>query len=94
MFNWFIFLHRLHKDELIYRDERLINWSSHIQSSLSDVEIDKKELTEPTALYVPGYEDPVQFGIMHKFAYKLLNPVGKHIRYIDILLPTLLLKYH
>ena len=57
----------------------MVNWSPHHASSLSDIEIDTKVIDSPVALAVPGYDFRVQFGIMHKFAYKLVEPVGESL---------------
>ncbi|CAK8697970.1 unnamed protein product [Clavelina lepadiformis] len=67
---------RLHREGLIYRDERCVNWSCQLQSTLSDLEVDCTMLDEPTAINLPGYSFPVQFGVMHKLAYKLASSVG------------------
>jgi len=60
---------------VIYRAQKMINWSPHLGSSLSDVEIDLKEIHEPVAMAIPGYDNHVQFGLLHKFAYKLKEPL-------------------
>ncbi|KAL1517337.1 hypothetical protein ABEB36_001112 [Hypothenemus hampei] len=62
---------RLFDQGLIYRTDHLINWSCALQSAVSDIEVDYLEVDGPTNVLVPGYEVPVQFGILTKFAYKL-----------------------
>ncbi|XP_061597128.1 valine--tRNA ligase, mitochondrial [Cololabis saira] len=59
---------------LIYRAESLVNWSCALQSAISDIEVDSKELSGRTMLFVPGYEKKVEFGTMFTFAY----PVEGH----------------
>ncbi len=34
---------QLHKEGLIYRDKRLVNWDPHFQTSISDLEVEQKE---------------------------------------------------
>uniref|UniRef100_A0A8C7M6Z3 valine--tRNA ligase n=1 Tax=Oncorhynchus mykiss TaxID=8022 RepID=A0A8C7M6Z3_ONCMY len=41
---------RLHEDGVIYRSKRLVNWSCTLNSPISDIEVDKKELTGRTLL--------------------------------------------
>ena len=64
---------RLHDDGTIYRSNRLVNWSCSLRSAISDIEVDKKELAGRTLLAVPGYEEPVEFGVIISFAYKVLS---------------------
>ncbi|XP_072303922.1 valine--tRNA ligase, mitochondrial isoform X1 [Eucyclogobius newberryi] len=60
---------RLCDSGLIYRAEALVNWSCALQSAISDIEVDSKELSGRTLLPVPGYDRPVEFGTMVTFAY-------------------------
>ncbi|XP_005389443.2 PREDICTED: valine--tRNA ligase isoform X1 [Chinchilla lanigera] len=62
---------RLHEEGIIYRSTRLVNWSCALNSAISDIEVDKKELTGRTLLSVPGYEEKVEFGVLVSFAYKV-----------------------
>ncbi|KAG7225370.1 hypothetical protein INR49_027359 [Caranx melampygus] len=62
---------RLSDSGLIYRSEGLVNWSCALESAISDIEVDSKELSGQTMLSVPGYEDKVEFGTMLTFAYPL-----------------------
>ena len=58
---------------LIYRDTRIVNWSSNLRTALSDLEVEYTDLTGPTWLQVPGH-DPnkkYEFGTLTEFAYKL-----------------------
>ena len=34
----------LHKEKLIYRDKRLVNWDPHFQSAISDIEVEQREV--------------------------------------------------
>lgn len=60
---------RMHDSGVIYRSNRLVNWSCTLNSAISDIEVDKKELTGRTALPVPGYTDKIEFGVLIFFAY-------------------------
>lgn len=62
---------RLHERGLIYRSNRLVNWCCALRSSISDIEVDKIDLTGRTLLSVPGYNEKVEFGVLHLFAYKI-----------------------
>ncbi|XP_061521173.1 valine--tRNA ligase, mitochondrial [Phycodurus eques] len=59
---------------LIYRSEGLVNWSCALESAISDIEVDLKELSGKTMLSVPSYRHEVEFGTMLTFAY----PIDAH----------------
>ncbi|KAL1130732.1 hypothetical protein AAG570_011973 [Ranatra chinensis] len=60
---------RLHDDGEIYRSNRLVNWSCTLKSAISDIEVDKVELTGRTFLSIPNYSEKVEFGVLVSFAY-------------------------
>uniref|UniRef100_A0A673CC42 Valine--tRNA ligase n=1 Tax=Sphaeramia orbicularis TaxID=375764 RepID=A0A673CC42_9TELE len=62
---------RMHEEGVIYRSKRLVNWSCTLNSAISDIEVDKKELTGRTLLPVPGYKEKVEFGVLVSFAYQV-----------------------
>ena len=62
---------RLKNEGIIYRANRLVNWSCTLNSAISNIEVDKEELTKPTKIKVPGYDKPVEFGVLIEFAYKV-----------------------
>ncbi|KAG7207193.1 hypothetical protein KM043_008878 [Ampulex compressa] len=64
---------RLHRDGTIYRSNRLVNWSCTLKSAISDIEVDKVELTGRTLLAIPGYKEKIEFGVLVSFAYQLVN---------------------
>ncbi|KAL8526538.1 hypothetical protein ACS0TY_015654 [Phlomoides rotata] len=68
---------RLHKEGLIYRDIRLVNWDCTLRTAISDIEVDYIEIKERTPLSVPGYDDPVEFGVLTSFAYPLEEGLGE-----------------
>lgn len=68
---------RLCDSGLIYRSEGLVNWSCALESAISDIEVDSKELSGKTLLSVPGYQQKVEFGTMVTFAYPLDGQDGE-----------------
>ncbi|PIA49674.1 hypothetical protein AQUCO_01300442v1, partial [Aquilegia coerulea] len=62
---------RLYKENLIKRDYRLVNWDCVLRTAISDIEVDYKDIKERTLINVPGYKDPVEFGVLTSFAYPL-----------------------
>ncbi|KAM7538822.1 hypothetical protein Aperf_G00000051237 [Anoplocephala perfoliata] len=74
---------RMHEGGLIYRKERLVNWCCTLQSAISDIEVDKVELTGRTALSVPGYTKPVVFGVLSSFAYPIAGKFMCIIEYYE-----------
>ncbi len=62
---------RLHRSGKIYRKESLVNWSCQLQSAISDIEVEHREISGPKKVQVPGYDAPVMFGQIYEFAYKL-----------------------
>ncbi|ORY80354.1 cytoplasmic valine-tRNA ligase Vrs1/Vas1 [Protomyces lactucae-debilis] len=61
----------LHQEGIIYRANRLVNWCTKLSTTLSNLEVDNKELEGRTLLNVPGYEKPVEFGAITSFAYPI-----------------------
>ncbi|KAG7275461.1 hypothetical protein CRUP_008317 [Coryphaenoides rupestris] len=68
---------RLSDSGLIYRSEALVNWSCSLQTAISDIEVESKELSGRTWLSVPGYDRKVEFGTMVTFAYPLEGQDGE-----------------
>ncbi|CAG4982778.1 unnamed protein product [Colias eurytheme] len=68
---------RLHDSGDIYRANRLVNWSCSLKSAISDIEVDKVELTGRTMLSIPGYDNKVEFGVLVHFAYKSEDGSGE-----------------
>ena len=62
---------RLHEEGLIYRSNRLVNWCTKLNTALSNLEVDNKELNGRTLLDVPGYERKVEFGVLTHFKYPI-----------------------
>ncbi|TFY51713.1 hypothetical protein EVG20_g10870, partial [Dentipellis fragilis] len=64
---------RLHEDGIIYRANRLVNWCVKMNTTLSNLEVDQKQLTGRTLLSVPGYDpkEKFEFGVITSFAYPI-----------------------
>jgi len=54
---------QLHKDGLIYRDKRLVNWDPHFQTAISDLEVEQKEVDG--AYWHFAY--PLENGVTYEF---------------------------
>ncbi|XP_017879965.1 valine--tRNA ligase [Ceratina calcarata] len=70
---------RLHDDGVIYRSNRLVNWSCTLKSAISDIEVDKLELTGRTLLSIPGYQEKIEFGVLVLFSYEVIDSEEKII---------------
>jgi valyl-tRNA synthetase len=64
---------RLHRDGVIYRANRLVNWCVTLNTALSNLEVDNKELAGRTLMNVSGYDakDKFEFGVLNEFAYQV-----------------------
>ncbi|KAJ2212026.1 valine--tRNA ligase [Coemansia sp. RSA 1813] len=64
---------RLFDDGIIYRSNRLVNWCHHLNTTLSNLEVENKELKGRTLMGVPGYapEEKFEFGVLVHFAYEV-----------------------
>ena len=69
----------LYDKDLIYRGNFLVNWSCKLGSAISDIEVENIPIAKKTKINVPGYEKPVEFGLIYDFAYKLSDGKGKFI---------------
>jgi valyl-tRNA synthetase len=62
----------LHTEGLIYRDTRLVNWSCKLNTALSNLEVDTKELEKKTKIAVPGHNGKsYDFGVLSYFSYQI-----------------------
>lgn len=62
---------QLFDEGIIYRDNRLVNWSSALSTSLSNLEVDNQDLTGRQKLKVPGYDKLIEFGLLTYFKYPI-----------------------
>ena len=68
------FLH-LYDQGLIYRDRRIVNWCCHLQSVVSDIEVESKEIHGRQKFTVPSYEKEIELGVLYNIAYKIVGDV-------------------
>lgn len=71
----------LFSKNLIYRQDHLVNWCCVLQSAISDIEVEHVEIKEPTSFRVPGHENPIEFGRLYFFAYKVCD-AGKLVIFL------------
>ncbi|KAL1986934.1 hypothetical protein VTN96DRAFT_5351 [Rasamsonia emersonii] len=62
---------RLHEEGIIYRANRLVNWCVALNTSLSNLEVENKEVEGRTLLDVPGYDKKIEFGVITHFCYEI-----------------------
>lgn len=67
---------QLFENDLIYRDNSMVNWSCALESTISDIEIENMDISGPTAVHVPGYEENITFGNMVDIVYKICGQEG------------------
>jgi valyl-tRNA synthetase len=68
----------LFEEGIIYRADRLVNWCSALSTSLSNLEVDNKELKGRTKLKVPGYDKMIEFGVLTYFKYPIATEDDSH----------------
>ncbi len=72
---------QLFEEGIIYRANRLVNWCSALSTSLSNLEVDNKELKGRTKIKVPGYDKMIEFGVLTYFKYPVRKDSdSKHAR--------------
>lgn len=64
---------RLHEKDLIYRENKLVNWCVQLRSATSNSEIEPLEVEGRTLVKVPGYEDKVEVGVITSFGYRIVD---------------------
>lgn len=81
----------MQEEGIIYRSTRLINWCVRLNTSLSNLEVENKEISGRILLSVPGYdpEEKFEFGILTSFGY----PIENSGNYNNFILINLFIKY-
>lgn len=64
---------RLHDDGTIYRSSRLVNWSVKLNTAISNIEVENKDIKGRTEISIPGYDEKVEFGVITSFAYPVVD---------------------
>eukprot|EP00116_Pleurobrachia_bachei_P005426 sb/3465688/ len=80
----------MHEKGLIFRQNRLVNWSCALKSAISDIEVNKVEVKGRTLLKVPGYIDPVEVGIIEEFKYRVTGTTDETVTVATTRLETML----
>lgn len=62
---------RFHKQGLIYRANRLVNWCSKIQTAISDLEVDHIQIAPYTQIPTDGSK--FTFGVLYTIEYEIHN---------------------
>ncbi|KAI3636492.1 hypothetical protein MIR68_005437 [Amoeboaphelidium protococcarum] len=64
---------RLHDEGIIYRDTKLVNWCCKLNTALSNLEVENKDLEGKTLMHVPGHDEnrKYEFGTIVSFAYPI-----------------------
>lgn len=62
---------RLHKEGYLYRSNRLVNWCTKLNTAISGLEVENKEVMGRTLIPVPGYDKKVEFGVLTYFQYPI-----------------------
>ena len=70
---------RLFERGLIYRANRLVNWSTILKTAISDIEVEHIDLEKRTLIEVPGYDKKVEFGVIITFKYPLKEDPTKFV---------------
>ena len=70
---------QLFEKGILFRAERIVNWSCTLQTAISDIEMDEFPVDQPTKLRIPGHKDTYEFGVLIDFAYKLKKNPNKEI---------------
>lgn len=64
---------RLHEDGTIYRALRLVNWSTKLNTAISNLEVNNKTVARRTLLAVPDYDEKIEFGVLTSYLYRVVD---------------------
>lgn len=64
---------RLHEDGTIYRASRLVNWSTKLNTAISNLEVENKNISGRTLLSVPNYDEKIEFGVLTSYSYPVVD---------------------
>jgi valyl-tRNA synthetase len=81
---------RFYEQGKMFRDVRLVNWSSYLRTALSDLEVDYEEITKRTLLPIPGTTDKVEVGVITVFKYPIKGRDGEFVSVATTRLETML----
>ncbi|CAG8567316.1 12118_t:CDS:10 [Ambispora gerdemannii] len=69
---------RLFEDGMVYRDTRFVNWCCALETVISDIEVDYQTIDKRTFLKLPRRDKGVEVGVLHKFAYPIVDNSGNY----------------
>jgi valyl-tRNA synthetase len=81
---------RFYEQGKMFRDVRLVNWSSYLRTALSDLEVDYEEISKRTLLPIPGSNDKVEVGVICSFKYPVKGKDGEYVCVATTRLETML----
>lgn len=59
---------------MIYRANRLVNWSCKLKTAISDIEVEFQDIEKPISVSVPGHSGSnYEFGWLTHFAYRVVD---------------------
>ena len=66
---------KMFEDGILYRANRLVNWCVQLNTTLSNLEVEQKQLSGRTLMNVPGYppNERIEFGVIVSFAYQVVG---------------------
>lgn len=76
--------------KLIYRATKLVSWCPHLQTAISDIEVDVEEIDKPTRIRIPGYQKTVEVGILWYFKYPVKGQKGRFLEVATTRIETML----
>jgi len=80
---------RFHDDGLLYRANRLVNWSCALRSAISEIEVDYEDIPGFAQLSVPNHgQGTYEFGTLTSFAYKIVPLDGEPATDEEIVVAT------
>lgn len=81
---------RFYEQGKMFRDVRLVNWSSHLRTALSDLEVEHEEVAKRTLLPIPGSNDKVEVGVICTFKYMVKGSDSEFLAVATTRLETML----
>jgi len=64
---------KLYEKGYIYRATRLVNWDCTLNTAISNIEVDAKQIEKETKMSIAGSKKKYQFGVLTEFGYKIEN---------------------
>lgn len=81
---------RFYEQGKMFRDVRLVNWSSFLRTALSDLEVEYEDVAKRTLLPIPGSSDKVEVGVICTFKYFVKGNPNEYLAVATTRLETML----